>query len=90
MFTTSRLGFTKLAVITVTAHRVTRHVATMTEAELSQPVRRCTPLRLGAGIAEWLDRRTLDQKVPGSSPGFSFLFLNYYRVSFLLQNQLSG
>ena len=37
-----------------------------------------------AGIAQWLERRTRDRKVPGSSPGRS------RRKNFLLQGQLSA
>ena len=73
----------KLAVIRVTDQRVTRPVAAVTEAELSQPVRRCTPHRLGAGIAERLDRRALDQKVAGSSPGQSGGRIFFSMVNFL-------
>ena len=36
----------------------------------------------GAGIAQWLERRTRDRKVPGSSPRKN-------RGGFLLQGQLS-
>ena len=38
----------------------------------------------GAGIAQWLERRTRDRKVPGSSPGGS-----ERRENFLLKGQLS-
>ena len=37
----------------------------------------------GAGIVQWLERRTRDRKVPGSSPG------KERRENFLLQGQLS-
>ena len=38
---------------------------------------------LGAGIAQWLERRTRDQKVPGSSPGKSGRRSFTSRVNFL-------
>ena len=37
----------------------------------------------GAGIAQWLERRTPDRKVPGSSPGRSGGKSFFSRVSFL-------
>ena len=37
----------------------------------------------GAGIAQWLERRTRDRKVPGSSPGRSGGRIFFSRVNFL-------
>ena len=37
----------------------------------------------GAGVAQWIERRTRDQKVPGSSPGRSGGRIFFSRVNFL-------
>ena len=39
--------------------------------------------RYPAGVAQWLERRTLDRKVPGSSPGRSGGRIFFSRVNFL-------
>ena len=44
---------------------------------------KATPLWPGAGIAQWLERRTRDRKVPGSSPGRSGGRIFFSRVNFL-------
>ena len=40
-------------------------------------------LTSGAGIAQWLERWTRDQKVAGSSPGRSGWRVSFSRVNFL-------
>ena len=37
----------------------------------------------GVGIAQWLERRTRDRKVPGSSPGWSGWRIFFSGVNFL-------
>ena len=43
----------------------------------------CILQHRGAGIAQWLERRTRDRKVPGSSPGRSGGRIFFSRVNFL-------